>query len=468
MHDSYVFPSVFPVTCHTQFVGAGSTFVAIQGYKQNGVQFIPQALERGATRIVVEKQTVLSDVVIQQIAQRNATLERVSNARQALAVLSAEALGYPARQLRIIGVTGTKGKTTTVFLLEHMLRTAGNTVARISTVGNALGEHQLPKDLTTPQPDYLHMFFAECVRLGIAWVVMEVSAQALTLQRVHGIAFDGVIFTNFSQEHAEFYVSREEYLQAKCSIFDQLKLGAPCVINADDTAYEVVRARIPEHNKNPLVLPVRQSFGEGGTLSTCPSNSFICPSLIGTFNAYNSAMAGKLLESLGIPHKDLQKACTTFGSVPGRMQRHILANGAVAIIDYAHTPSSFESVLTTLRDLTDHLIVVFGAGGNRDKTKRPVMGRIAAHYADTVFVTSDNPRDEQVEDIIQDIVTGIDSATHHKLVIEHDREIALKKAYALSSAHSVIAVLGKGPDEYQEVRGVKRPFSERAILEACI
>jgi len=221
-------PTIYPVACHTDHVGPGSIFVAIQGFKQDGVRYIQQALEKGATEIVVQDDAELSDLPLGVHAHK------VSDTRKALAELSAQAAGYPAKKLKIIGVTGTKGKTTTVYLIEQVLKTAGYKTARLSTVNNAILDRENKAQLTTPQPDYLHQFFKRCVQEDVEYVVMEVAAQALSLHRVHGLQFDGVIFTNFSQEHGEFYDSMEDYFAAKCTIFEQINPGSPVLVNADD------------------------------------------------------------------------------------------------------------------------------------------------------------------------------------------------------------------------------------------
>src|SRR6266446_6278239 len=213
MDLSIAFPSIFPVTCHTDFVGQNCCFVAIEGYADNGIKYIKQAIEKGARTIVVHHNCLLDDELCAFMQVHNITLKRVDNTRMALAKLSAEAAGFPAQQLKIIGITGTKGKTTTSFLLEHILQSAGYKTALISSAKNRINGHDFPAPLTTPQPDYLQQFLKLCVEHGVDYVVMEVAAQALTLHRVEGIIFCGVIFTNFSLEHLEFYPTLDEYFK---------------------------------------------------------------------------------------------------------------------------------------------------------------------------------------------------------------------------------------------------------------
>lgn len=445
--------SIYPVTHHTDHVGLGSTFVVIRGKRHNGIDFIEQALAQGACQIVVQKDNPLSFKMVQLIKESGAQLMYVENARRALAELSARRLEYPARKLKIIGVTGTKGKTTTSCLLAHILHASGHKTALLTTVYNKIENEILPAQLTTAHPDYLHMFFNACVQNNIEYVVMEVAAQALSLDRVYGIEFSGAIFTNFSQEHGEFYPTLHDYFEAKCSLFDQCKDNAPLVVNGDDEwCSQVV------HKDSRCFL-----FGQNTLYDVADASS--CPELPGLFNSYNITAACAMASYLGIDEKEYEKACENFSGVPGRMERLNLQHGAVCYIDYAHNPSSYKAVFSTLRPLTNDLIVVFGCGGEKDKVKRPMMGSLAAEYADYIILTSDDPRSEEPADIIKDIRSGIPHTLDDRVVECIDREQAIEIAYKRSRLGSIIVLLGKGPSEHQEVKGVKHPFSERAIVQ---
>ncbi len=494
--------TIFPVTSHTTHVGPGSTFVAVQGYKEDGIRYIPQAIAQGAKKIVVQSDAIIPAEILELIKTRTIILERVDNARKALALLSAQAAGYPAQKLNIIGITGTKGKTSTCFILEHILRAAGKKTALLGTVKNSINgieplilssEAYRRGNLTTPQPDYLHQFFKLCVEQEVEYVVMEVAAQALTLHRVEGIQFAGVIFTNFGQEHAEFYATLDDYFNAKCIIFKQIASNSICLINEDDEKGRQILQQNPQFQEFSLNgdVPfewIRQAHHERLLNSVRPEPvegsqefrnesahccvhfqdnfyQFFCPALIGNFNNYNLLASVRMALELGIEPAAIEHSLQTFTGVPGRLEMYKLANGALGIIDYAHNPSSFQAVLSTLRGMTEQLIVVFGCGGDRDATKRPLMGALAAEYADLVVLTSDNPRSEDPATIIEQIYSGISKHAHEHVWHELDREKAIQQAYKHAKSGSIIALLGKGPDEYQQIGAVKYPFSEKAILK---
>ena len=473
MSQDKIFSQIFPVACHTDNVGIGTTFVAIKGMKDDGVRHIPLALERGARTIVVERSMSLDIHVIENIKQAGAELLYVESARKALAVLSAQAWGFPARKLKIIAVTGTKGKTTTVFLLEHLLRALGYQTALLSSVHNRIGNTIYSTALTTQHPDYLHAFLSLCVRSRVEWVVMEVAAQAFTLYRTHGIMFDAGIFTNFSSEHTEFYANLDDYFSAKKQILEQLTLGAPLVVNGDDPrVLGLQKHHTPSygitHDSGALYGFCVTKSDLSGISLLLDGHMLNIPTLMGTFNGYNVAMAYYLLKSLGLLKDSWRKDLEMFCSVPGRLNRYVLPNGALVFIDYAHTPSSYEAVFGLMRSLATRLIVVFGAGGERGKEKRPIMGEIASRFADVIILTSDNPRSERAEDIIAQIVSGIPSDKLHKVTVELDREKAIYQAYALSDKTTAIMLLGKGPDEYQIINGEKSYFSESQICKNII
>jgi len=443
-------PKRFLVTSHTKRVKPGSIFVAIHGHKEDGSRYIPDALKRGAKGIVISQEMSLSQEYKNLIKQHGATITSVKNTRKELAILSAKQSNYAHKKLKIIGITGTKGKTSTAFILEHILRISGYKTALISSIYNKILDQSFESDLTTDQPDYLHVFFKACLEHSVEFVVMEVAAQAISLHRVETIEFDAVIFTNFSHEHGEFYENMEQYFLEKTKIFTQLKKGGRAFINADDNwCKKIIK-------KNPDFL----SFFLGNEIYNLEH-----PSLVGTFNKYNIAAAISVAQHIGISPKDAQSHIKTLKKIPGRLELHRLKNKTRVFIDYAHNPSSFVAVLSTLRQMTNHLIVVFGAGGERDHTKRPAMGKIATQIADVVIITSDNPRSEDPLEIIEDICAGIEEKNRHKVMREPDRKKAIKIACQKATPSSIIALLGKGPDEYQIIGNRKIRFSEKEIIQ---
>jgi UDP-N-acetylmuramoyl-L-alanyl-D-glutamate--2,6-diaminopimelate ligase len=474
MNSTIALPSIWPVTCHTDHVGKDSTFVAIKGLQHDGVDYIPLALQKGARTIVVQEGAVISQSTYELAHEHRAQIIWVPDARKSLALLAATAWGNPAQQLKIIGVTGTKGKTTTAWLLYDLLRKAEITVALLSTVNNRINDHNFVTELTTQQPDYLHAFFYTCVAQGVTQVIMEVAAQAVSLHRIADITFDGIIFTNFASAHGEFYTTPEEYFQAKQLLFQQQGAQAKLIINGDDTKgalllkeYGGISFGITSAELDVKAIAYRSTlagltvmlneFGYQYTLA--------CPALMGSFNVYNLLGAAAMANQLGVAWDVIEYAVAKFAGVPGRLERYDLPNGAVCFIDQAHNPSSFAAVLPELRAATGDLIVVSGAGGDRDKQMRPVLGSLMVQYGDTVIITTDNPRSENPADIIEQIYSGIPRDKQAAVVIELDREKAIQKAYACSKKGSIIALLGKGPQQYQMIGTVKYPFSEQKIIK---
>ncbi len=474
--QNIIFPSVYPVTAHTDYVGQGTTFVAISGVKLNGIDFIPLALQKGATKIVVQNDVVLSVEIKNLILHHRAELVYVSNCRKALSELCAQALDYPAKKLKIVGVTGTKGKTSTCYMTYHMLHALGYKVALISTVEKRIGSELINVALTTPLPDQIQVFLDMCVKHNVEYVVMEVSAQALTLQRVEGIDFDAGVFTNFSHEHLEFYKDLQEYFEAKKLLFAKVKNAKNMFINKDDQYGEQLAQEFSScstfslHDKKATVYGcMHEKIGNNfihvqidGTIY-----EFFLP-LLGIFNVYNLLGVIGMFYALGIDLKKAKNSLKELPHVPGRMEQYHLKNGARCFIDYAHNPSSFEAVLSTLRSLTPHLIVVFGAAGNRDPQKRPLMGAIAQKYCDVVILTSDNPRDENPITIAKDVEKGFVASTNFDFYKELNRVKAIELGYELTKPGSILAILGKGRDEYQIVGGLTFPFKERSIIRPFV
>jgi UDP-N-acetylmuramoyl-L-alanyl-D-glutamate--2,6-diaminopimelate ligase len=367
-------------------------------------------------------------------------------------------LSNPASKLKIIGITGTKGKTTTAFLIEHFLASCGYKTALIGSIKNKIINEQVESELTTPESDYLQMFFDQCVKRGVDYVVMEVSSHSIALERIHGIFFDAVGFTNLAPEHIDFHKNIKNYFQTKYRLFDQVKRNGSIVVNVDDEWGKKASLKFlkdKEDFKNLITFGFKgESLPDYRFENFCEKpieiffkkqNLFLKNSyMFGQFNLYNIVLAFLICKKLGLKDFDLQKALKEFKGVPGRLQMHSLKNGAISFVDFAHNPSSFEAVLKALKPLTDDLIVIFGCGGDRDKTKRPVMGKLASIYCDKIILTDDNPRSEDRDKIIDEIYSGVLEKNKNETKIIPDRKKAIAKAVELSRRNSIIAILGKG------------------------
>lgn len=461
---------IYTVTCHSQKVGTGSTFFAITGHKQEGKKYIHDALERGAKKIVIEENNV-DQSLLDLCKQFGATLATSKNIRQELAHASAQAANFPAKKLKIIGITGTKGKTSTTFLIEHILKQTGHKTALIGGVCNKILNQAQASTLTTPNSDYLHIFFAECVKQQVEYVVMEVSSHALSLDRVYGVEFDVVGFTNLSSEHMDFYNSMEQYFAAKLKLFDQVKKDGKIIINNDDTWGS--QAGIHAKKLHRQVISFKQGAPDndgyhhftitnntlaGITLQLGQTWQLATSTLFGLFNAQNITMASLTCKQLGLPEQSISQALTSFPGVPGRLQPHQLKNGVYAFVDFAHSPGAMEQVLKTLRPFTHNLIVVFGCGGDRDTSKRPMMGMLAEKYADHIIITDDNPRTENRESIARDILQGINNQDRVTTIL--NRAEAIAQAASLATEGSIITLLGKGHETHYLINGEKKYFSD--------
>jgi len=471
-------PKIYPVTSHTDNVGIGSTFVAIPGSKDDGLHYIELAIAKGAHKIVIQKDVTLASELYALMTETKIELVIVDNCRKALPELIAQALDYPCKKLKLIGITGTKGKTSTSYMTYHFLHQQGYKVALLSTAEKIIGSTPIVMGLTTPLPEHLHMFFNLCVQQNIQYVVMEVSAQSLSLYRVQGLEFEAGVFTNFSLEHLEFYKNMQEYLDAKISICSMVKNPQNMFINFDDPSGRQIVQKNSEYSSYSLQDACATWYGQANLLTNSLQLQIkddrenkalvrvyaIDAALVGRFNAYNLFAASLVVHSLGFSFTQIAQAAQSLQQIPGRMEQYPLNNDTVCFIDYAHNPSSYEAVLSTLRLMTSNLIVVFGAGGARDKSKRPIMGSIVEKYCDLAIVTSDNPREESAADIADDIVAGFIGRKDFRHIRELNRTTAIELAYELSTPGSVIAVLGKGRDEYQIVGHLTFPFKERSII----
>ena len=467
------------ITIDSREVQPGSLFVAIRGYATDGHRFIGSAVERGAVAVICEE-------LPPDIASSCLYL-KVADARKALADTAKLFYRNVSDQLMLIGVTGTNGKTTTAKLITAMLNANGISAGYIGTNLCQIGEQHIQLERTTPEAHELHLLFSAMAEAGCKAVVMEVSSHALVLQRVYGLRFQSVIFTNLTLDHLDFHLSMEEYAAAKQLLFDQLAPEGFAVFNSDDPAAVQMAERVaPEkiycctlqrdYHSIHHSIPQCSHHVEADILASSISSSSvdlhfpkqIVPmqvGLPGRFNVMNVLEAATVGFGLGLAPEKISQSLAAISAVDGRMERvGDGSHGYSVFVDYAHTPDALYKALDTLRRLkpsTSRLVVVFGCGGNRDHAKRPEMGRIAAELADEVLVTSDNPRDENPETILDDIVSGITGTNYTRI---SNRAEAICHAVTLLQAGDVLLVAGKGHERYQEIAGKKYHFSDQEIL----
>jgi UDP-N-acetylmuramoyl-L-alanyl-D-glutamate--2,6-diaminopimelate ligase len=451
---------------NSQEVEAKGLFVALRGVHVDSHRFIPQALERGAAVVVGE---VIPEALKVQFPE--VTFLQVADSRRALGVLAVLFHANAARRLRLIGITGTNGKSTTAFLVYHMLNALGEDTGLIGTISYRFGRHELPASQTTPGPIELNSLLRRMAGLHCRCCVMEVSSHALDQERVAGLSFSVAVFTNLTRDHLDYHGTFEAYLKAKKKLFDRLSFRATALYNLDDPNGPAmvadtqacclsygqhpeaqVRLRIVSHSLEGLTLNI------DGRLQRFP--------LVGRFNAYNLTAAYGVGRVLGKDPELILQALAQSPQVPGRFERFRFLDGTTVVVDYAHTPDALENVLRTLREIkpeSARLWCVFGCGGERDRGKRPMMGAIAERLADCVVVTSDNPRSEDPRAIFEDIRRGMQHP--EGALWEVDRAKAIETVARRCRPGDVVLVAGKGHETYQVIGGEKIPFDDRQFVQ---
>lgn len=458
-------------------VEPGALFVAVTGFKTDGHQFVPAALEKGAAVLVVERPVQAPDQV---------AVLQVPSSRQAMALLADRFYGQPSQQLRMIGVTGTNGKTTTTHLIRALLKAAGHEVGLIGTVNNYVGDQALPVEHTTPEAVDLQELLARMVAARSDYAVMEVSSHALDLHRVDGVEYDVAVFTNLTQDHLDFHGSMEAYREAKGKLFAGLGRNArkqgpkAAVLNADDPASaryrELAAAPVVTYGiRQPADLTARDmEVGPKGcryTLVTPRGEVRLELKFTGLFNVYNSLAAAAVGLVEGLDLATIKRALETTAGVAGRLEPVEEGQPFGVFVDYAHTPDGLENVLQAARGFArGRVISVFGCGGDRDRTKRPQMGRISAELADYTIITSDNPRTENPEAIVREIEAGYrearpDPATYEVVV---DRAAAIRHAISVALPDDVVVIAGKGHETYQIFADRTVHFDDREVARAAI
>lgn len=452
------------IAYNSQKVQEGWLFVAIKGFSTDGHKYIPDALARGAAAVIIEDDADTGDAIA----------IRVPDSRKALAVISANWFSHPAKEMKIIGVTGTNGKTTVTSLIKQILEFAGKKVGLIGTNGNMIGDKLLPGERTTPESYELHELFREMADIGTEYVVMEVSSHSLSLSRVYGIPYEIAAFTNLTQDHLDFHVTMENYFDAKKILFDMCNSA---VINADDSwgakLLETVSCRKSSFSiDNPSDFKAKNvRISARGILFDLINGANIHAvrlGIPGKFSVYNAMAAAVTCISLGLSPDEIFTALTVAQGVKGRAETVYTNTDYTVIIDYAHTPDGLENIISTVREFAQgRVITLFGCGGDRDNSKRPIMGEVAGRLSDFCIITSDNPRTEEPMPIIRQIEEGMKKTNCEYITIENRRE-AIGYALKIGKRGDCIILAGKGHETYQIIGKEKRHFDEREVIKELL
>ncbi len=461
-------------------VTTGSAFFAIKGFQTDGHRFIADAIARGATAIIYEDESAVAGV------DDSIIRIRVADARKALAIISEEAFGSPSSKLTLIGVTGTNGKTTTTNIIRQLLDRNNVRTGLIGTLGSFIGDEAIGGTLTTPESRDLSKIIRQMVDSGVTHCIMEVSSIAIELHRTAALDFDIAVFTNLTQDHLDHHQTMERYAAAKQQLFTSLKPTAVAITNSDDEygSFMIEHTQANAHSYGAMdstpfgsadILASEISYSLRGTSFTVKKRysdeqATIASGLVGSFNVENmlAAISALYFGVEGYSLEVLSKLAAEVRPVRGRFEQIELPNGGIAIIDYAHTPDALESVLKTIRALSpdSHLTCVFGCGGDRDRTKRPIMGRIAEQLSDEAIITNDNPRTEDAASIANEIRAGMTAAATATIIL--NRSAAIKHAIRDCPPNGVVLIAGKGHEDYQITGKEKKHFDDKEEVEKAI
>ena len=443
----------------------GYLFVAVKGIQSDGHDYIEQAIENGAQEIVCQ--------VLPDSPHPDVNYIQVTDSAEALGEIASLWNGEPSKSLQLTGITGTNGKTTTATLLYTLFRHLGYKAGLISTVCNCIDGKEIPATHTTPDALELNDLLAQMLAAGCDYVFMEVSSHAVVQKRIAGLKFKGGVFTNLTRDHLDYHETFEAYRDAKKEFFDQLPVETFALTNKDDKNgfFMLQNTKAAKYTYSFQSLSdfkgrILESHFDG-TLMTI-NDTEILTQFVGKFNACNLLAVYGAAVLLGQKPDEILVALSTLCSVPGRFETFRSPDGYMAIVDYAHTPDALTNVLNAIHGVINgegHIITVVGCGGNRDKGKRPIMAKEAVRLSDRVILTSDNPRFEEPEEIINDMVAGLDDEERKRSVCITDRKEAIRTACMLAQSGDVILIAGKGHEDYQEVKGVKNHFDDREIVQ---
>jgi len=454
--------SIENIVCDSRKAKNNSLFVAIRGEKKDGHTFVQDALRRGCRLFVLERD--VPELPVRVI---------VPDARKALALLARGLFDMPDKKLRMVAVTGTNGKTTVASFVRHICESSGVRASAIGTLGYNIGGKFVKTDLTTPDPVTLFRILYDMVSSGVEVVAMEVSSHSMAQSRVTGIGFQVAVFTNLSEDHLDYHGDMESYFEAKKRLFSELPSDSIAIANIDDPygrrIVNIVSDRVWTYSlEDPAAdffVPKFSLTGDGTSLLIRHKDMYcsIGTQLLGKFNVYNTISAVATCFALGLDREAVCRAVPTFVSPPGRLERVKEVRGTKVFIDYAHTPDALKNLLLTLREITEgRLIIVFGCGGDREKEKRPIMGKIAAEIADLVVITSDNPRSEPPESIVEEIASGIPPKFSYVAIV--DRRDAIRYALSTASPNDTVVIAGKGHEDYQIFADKTIHFSDKEVV----
>jgi UDP-N-acetylmuramoyl-L-alanyl-D-glutamate--2,6-diaminopimelate ligase len=452
------------VNIDSRRIEAGHLFVAIPGTQTDGHKFIPKAIELGAVAVLCEYFPNKREPGVTYIA--------VASTEDCVGEVATRFYGDPSRKLKLVGVTGTNGKTTIATLLYNMFRKFGHKCGLLSTVCNYIEDEAIPADHTTPDPIELNCLLARMVEAGCEYAFMECSSHAIAQKRIGGLRFAGGLFTNLTRDHLDYHKTFENYRNAKKAFFDGLDKDAFAITNADDKnglfMVQNTKATVKTYSTRTVAdfkAKIIECHFEGMYLDI--NGKEVGVQFIGKFNVSNLLAVYGAAVMLGKQPDDILLILSTLKSVNGRLEPIRSPEGYTAIVDYAHTPDALENVLNAIREVLDgkgRVITVCGAGGNRDKGKRPLMAREAVKQSDRVIITSDNPRFEEPQDIINDMLAGLDAHQMKKVVSIVDRREAIRTACMMAEKGDVILIAGKGHEDYQEIQGVKHHFDDKEVV----
>lgn len=457
--------AVEAITADSRQVRKNGLFVAIKGTQTDGHQYIGKAIELGATAIVCEE---MPDELLEKI-----TYIKVAQAATALGLLASNFYDNPSEKIQVIGITGTNGKTTTVTLLFNLFKNLGYKCGLLSTVVNRIHDEVIPATHTTPDQVELNRLLALMAEKGCRFCFMEVSSHAVDQKRIAGVQYAAAVFSNITHDHLDYHKTFDNYIKAKKAFFDELPESAFAIVNKDDFHGEIMvqntRAKVVYFAiKNTAEVKCKIVENDFNGLLLNINGKEVWTKLVGMFNAYNITAAYAVASRFHKDEMEVLTALSVLNAAEGRFDVLQSGNGVRAIVDYAHTPDALKNVLQTIREIRtegNQVITVVGCGGDRDRAKRPIMATIASELSDKVVLTSDNPRTEDPDQILAEMMTGVPRQLVRNVLAITDRTQAIKTALSLAGKGDIVLVAGKGHEKYQEIKGVKHPFDDKKVIE---